>query len=103
MSEYTPGPWKVDLCKPLHDDGSRGEERLGVYTRSKSNTEYCWVAWIERERSDADSNARLISAAPDLFEAIEKIAGEPCEHSGFCCHVIARAAVAKARGEAVPS
>ena len=63
MGKYTPGPWRVDknvtetnylLCCDI-SDRNRG-----------------YVASLAVTNEDALSNAQLISAAPDLFEALKK-------------------------------
>jgi hypothetical protein len=50
---------------------------------------------------DASANARLIAAAPDLLEALEKIASSDGSLHGTCVRdlkEIARAAINKAKG-----
>jgi hypothetical protein len=46
---------------------------------------------------EADANVKLISAAPDMFEALEYIAN--AELSGRHCQEVAKAALKKERGE----
>jgi hypothetical protein len=84
MTAHTPGPWKIGAYESgqMAVDGANGEEVTG---------------FIEPE------DARLIAAAPELLEALDKIA---CfaPGNGDVCEIIAkvaRAAIAKATaGEA---
>ena len=90
-TQHTPGPWTVEsdrttvsmahqavIVAPAPDGASREEMR---------------------------ANARLIAAAPDLLRALERIAVYPCNcpHDSLpgdeCESCIARAAIAKAKGE----
>lgn len=96
MNKHTPGPWSIsdsswvtnhrDIDAPTHG-------ALAV------------VVWRmeEEERSpECEANAHLISAAPDLLEALEMAMeiGDQCSR-GFLgkFQAKARAAIAKARGE----
>jgi hypothetical protein len=84
MSKHTPGPWNLYpnsasdwVVRKMFPDGQESHE-------------------IARCTSGMD-NARLISAAPDLLEALEfVIRGVPDTWEGV---QKARAAIAKARGE----
>ena len=96
MSAHTPGPWKLhfwaenvavssDRPKPRDCETVatvfRGPEQHGNETE---------------ERRTADANARLIAAAPDLLAALERFV---TEDDGPETWRMARAAIAKARGE----
>lgn len=88
---HTPGPWKLsyDIDKRLAIAG--GENKTA------------WVARVDRqvEPTEADANAHLIAAAPDLYEALDLFVDWMDEEEG--AHALcdkARAALAKARGEA---
>jgi hypothetical protein len=98
MSKHTPGPWVADLetypimvrsqseTWPLVDELGNEEGRTGVFI---ANT------------GDNKANARLIAAAPDLLEALCKLA-ELYDAMGAPrgpCRIIADAAIAKAIGE----
>lgn len=93
MSKHTPGPWAATY-KHLGDapfvveSGQPGEPNGG-----------CYMA--ECYGPDAEANARLIAAAPELLEALELLLFAP--PSGCVDHhaidAKARAAIAKARGE----
>ena len=65
MSKHTPGPWKVRDYK---------NSGLGVCQSIDENEVICWSAGTKREISrDRLSNAQLISASPDLLEALELV------------------------------
>lgn len=88
MSKHTPGPW------------FRGEIRTNVIGHGGIRVARCNFDGGFNGREDefeAECNARLISAAPELLEALEGLVKNP--NSGLH-HNIARLAIAKARGEA---
>ena len=85
---WTPGPWQAKERHAnykgfvvLHDTGSglRRVDSDGIYENS--------------------ANARLIAAAPDLYEALQTMLDSSCElpQCGPCTK--ARQALARARGE----
>ena len=93
MSEtkFTPGPWKW------------GADYRGLYSANVPVLDYIefegmWVAYS----SNHDANAALISAAPDLYAALEAlVAWSELEDVGrrlTDLQSTARAALAKARG-----
>ncbi len=99
MSDFTPGPWlavgNAVLARSEHA-GGRAIAVTGMTSPPSSG--------------EGEANARLIAAAPELYEALEEIAGT--EHQDVCegnfgaplsecaCHVrLAVDALAKARGE----
>lgn len=88
---HTPGPWRV-------------ADRFNVWT---SDSVGCEVARVEVESLDddnlgqAEADARLIAAAPDLLAACEELLiylGDWDDPENETC-VAARAAIAKAKGE----
>ena len=92
MSEHTKGPWRYEYTRfDNYLVATKGEDTL--------------VSGAVMTEDDA----RLIAAAPDLLEALELIALEkPCLSGAFpgdpymysqSDHKIARAAIAKAKGE----
>jgi hypothetical protein len=113
MGEHTRGPW---VCIPQADCRS-----ILIATQHKHGHGIAEV-WIDLApyAESAEANARLISAAPELLEALERVA-EACErsaaetcccpscwehpygdgsgHSSDCAVSAARAAIKKARGE----
>jgi len=99
---HTPGPWTIhesalssSLVKELH---------IGTPTRTAACVYDDCAAGI-LVRSEVKANARLIAAAPELLEALERIStayDETLRHpiAAPLLHAIygARAAIAKARG-----
>lgn len=99
MSGHTPGPWTIDRQNwPF--------ELTGRYHRVISDERFPTAfipGWSEPAPGEVDgteeakANARLIAAAPELYEALGKIAafapgnGDECE----VIAKIARAAIAK--------
>lgn len=98
MTAHTPGPWNLinDVC--VGGPVSPGWEAAG------SGIAHCGMR--ARTPDEAAANARLISAAPDLYDALARIvasvssgpSGSVCQTSDF---EDAKAALAKARGETV--
>ena len=108
MSKHTPGPWEVKRSRsgypyriyaPNADD-----HRNGAVGRDVTR----WGAFSLPSSKEAEANARLIAAAPDLLEALREIAkGEGpfstdrLTHAENCIEAmqeIARVAIAKAEG-----
>lgn len=83
MSKHTPGPWRYQ------DIRSSGEH---VYFRIESKNGAVGFAY---KSDNAEGNARLIAAAPDLLAALRKIATNEKLGTGDCME-IARTALAKA-------
>jgi hypothetical protein len=66
MSNHTPGPW-VTIDRPAynevciqHANNEKGAPSLNI---AKITVRECW-------RDEQNANARLVSAAPDLLEAL---------------------------------
>jgi len=73
MSNHTPGPWKVYQIteKNKKDDGYT----CHVVTDEEYPKGFC-VAKVHANsifQRDVESNARLIAAAPELLEVLEKV------------------------------
>ena len=89
MSEHTPGPWIYDTAM--------------VWGGPQGLTSICEVLFHEDERADEHGpNARLIAAAPELLDALERLLATTVflDELGVApavkrCH----AAVKRARGE----
>lgn len=99
-TKFTPGPWKVE---PVNYDGDGG-------TLVRFNGVCIANVWgvLEYRQVDEESsaNAHLIAAAPELYEAMEDLLTVLADrkYKGFEARLeshsrIARAALAKARGE----
>jgi hypothetical protein len=95
MSKYTPGPWAA-----VHNDSfwevvipwERGEQ-VDKYCRCVA---HAWAACDDDQTNslnNAESNARLIAAAPEMYEALKYISegGESWKD----CARMARAILAK--------
>ncbi len=86
MSKHTPGPWYIDPIK-AHANGNR-----------RIMAEQCTPVAVVPDHLVAD--ARLIAAAPDLLEAVEKAADWISKgRGGHRIEEICRAAIIRARGE----
>jgi hypothetical protein len=85
---HTPGPWRVDAQYICRADGVAIAD--------------VWQS-MEVSGEEAETNARLIAAAPDLLAALERImsvARCPTMNERLsACWKIAHDAIAKARGE----
>jgi len=84
-AKHTPGPWEWDYSVSIKS----GRELVAlIYSTPHKNT-------------SLDANARLIAAAPELLEALQKIArmdyGNPYASD---CADVAREAILKATGKA---
>jgi hypothetical protein len=115
VAEHTPGPWEISgdeegwtirMGTALADDGRwQVQHRIELdwgdtYDGEGDNSQY----------EEAEANARLIAAAPDLLAALEGVTAYIEDHRGdggdgiMCtgCRLWkqARAAIARARGEA---
>lgn len=83
--KHTPGPWAIN-CD------------LGIYAATGTQWAIASVGfgWPHQpDRREAEANAHLIAAAPELLEALEYLVGL----GGGDCLDMARAAIAKARGQ----
>lgn len=90
MSKHTPGPWAVNpLCAQVDAFDGKDGDPLPV----------CQLLWPTDRRTEAttEANACLIAAAPDLLEALHKVANNWGDLHPKDLHQI-RAAIAKAEG-----
>lgn len=119
MSEtkWTPGEWRYFGKKPIevtvgglvHIVSGDVESYTITATgreRGLRVTTFIATAHITANRSaeEAEANARLIAAAPELYEALDQILDDMGDDGPSCCQAAkdqARAALAKARGEAL--
>ena len=101
-TEFTPGPWRLGYGHAVVADSTEG-----LTIRGSTEPEYYGGNMIAE--SVAPANCHLISAAPELYEALEIILADYWELSEsvdneaqmYADTVISRsrAALAKARGE----
>ena len=93
MSKHTPGPWRVDgNLRSVDGKCFTGEYKTICSPVRGGNPE------------EADSNARLISAAPEMYEALKLVydctfLDSRCtEHQWITASDAVEAAIAKAEG-----
>ena len=89
MNKHTPGPW------------NRIKGDRNVYSASGTVCKTPAIIGGGSAAANWEANARLIAAAPDLLEALESIISDiiPEDQSNLLW-AEARAAIARARGEA---
>lgn len=103
MTDHTPGPW---ICSEARTSIGRAF-RIGAGEMIESGKGCCIIYddYPAGERSrQREANAKLIAAAPDLYDALEAIMDDHDGHIGGLLidgdHIKwAREALAKARGE----
>jgi hypothetical protein len=102
--KHTPGPWKANTFEPE-------ESKEHFVTAGKAD--FTPVCRTGRWDTASAADARLIAAAPEMLEALERVAHIPCErYDNIHCTMIpkdellkacpwcqVRAAIAKAKGE----
>ena len=103
--QHTPGPWSVGAVsykkQRVDIDSLHADKMLGHQTwRGLARAYGCEDRPAEGTAAML-ANARLISAAPELLEALQKIAGNTYDEwtNGAEAARIARAAIAKSTGE----
>lgn len=113
QTKFTPGPWQY---RPHELDdwgtvrGPNGSDGYSAFICQAKDMRYMEDDYLNKCRSSKtdpwEANARLIAAAPELYEALEMVrdADEDCKADGFpTMPATARAkidrALAKARGE----
>lgn len=88
---WTPGPWYI-------------RERTGGFTiwSDHGAVTSTTITPLSSRRAEGEANARLVAAAPDLYEALEMVrdANESDPHIPPSALAKIHAALAKARGEA---
>lgn len=97
MAEHTPGPWQIKHA--VDGSGDVGITAAGL----RNVLAECFFAFRdpgEREHGEAEANARLIAAAPDLLAALKLLAADvegyeawqrPCHALDVAIEVIAKA------------
>ncbi len=97
MTGHTKGPWVIK--EPRHPDhaGASYDVYGPDWDQSAPRRDWPWrVASVTHSSPQSEANARLIAAAPDLYEALENILESTYDEN---TKIVARAALAKARGE----
>lgn len=111
MQEFkgTPGPWFI---KPVPNCTVEGAVNV-IQTHNNNGLGFHIAyasGWIDdkEEKDEADANARILAAAPELLEALQLLMAEQsggnksCGHSGFTCtcpYDKAKATISKALGQ----
>lgn len=97
---YTPGPWKATRSNP-----AEGYDCWLITANHRNNFEK-YLATVAGGASTSEANARLIAAAPEMFEALQNILLCPAildelngDNETNNAVAKARAALSKALGE----
>lgn len=95
MSKHTPGPWGQDKWGSLQTEGGQDVLLRGITTISAGSHERI---------AEAEANTRLISAAPELLEALQDLDAlrgpfPPSDEAVEDAWRKASAAIAKATGQ----
>jgi hypothetical protein len=97
-TKHTPGPWRVD---PDHFRDVQTTDGAIEICLAEGGEPYGKNLFSVPPIEEAHANARLIAAAPDLLEALKAILEDmDSEHGTDYDYAKARAAIAKATGEA---
>jgi hypothetical protein len=104
-TKFTPGPWVLvvqddsDIANTIFAVSQLKDGRIAA-----EDWDYN-ICSIGLDQKNVEANARLIAAAPDLYEALEDLSINDFGSNGWTnsmdrIAIRARAALAKARGEA---
>ena len=94
---WTPGPWRIETTERTQGDWKWRE----IVAASPDDSDHVVLGEVFVDGSGypfdnhAEANARLIAAAPELYEALELY----LNHGAMMAREKAEAALAKARGE----
>lgn len=72
MSKHTPGPWERTGRLAVYGEGDFVAICSTRYERTADPAEYPWPSNIQ----ESVANARLIAAAPEMYEMLERYRGE---------------------------
>ena len=94
---HTPGPWHID------ENGSSisSDAVTDLALLNMVNVRFSWGGSDFATKSHRMANARLISAAPDLLEALKKML-DVWEHGGIATYPIGEARAAIKKAESTP-
>ena len=96
MNKHTPGPWHVMYSNQhITSAGGLSVRRIMIHGGKPGGIHHQNVAQCLNEQAEA--NARLIAAAPELLAALHSIADSDPDAPEFiaCAMAVARAAIAK--------
>ena len=93
MSGHTPGPWGT----------AQGQNAGNIGVRARGAAELFRVAYVpvlpmDGCREEAEANARLIAAAPELLSALKRLAAFACHTAPPDLYEAVYLAIAKAEG-----
>lgn len=97
-TKFTPGPWRYTKAAPSGDRGIHAEG-TGIFAEAYADIRHAG----ENNAAEAEANAHLIAAGPDMYAALNGLLNEPTNAPDYLPSRLwdaARAALAKARGEA---
>lgn len=108
MSKHAPGPWGFDSCHAWKRFNIYREE-AGILRHIATVNNLPPVALMGKSEEEAEANARLIAAAPEMLEALkeivrqgEQIGGRNAAYQAGAVRknawTIAKQAIAKAEG-----
>lgn len=105
--KWTPGPWMMETLTTSDPNGDEWETYVEVTAEIGAFIHSHDLGYTDEVDDIIKANARLIAAAPDLYEALAKVlkqyddleiqVGEPTEMT--LAYASGCAALAKARGE----
>lgn len=101
---FTPGPWKLRSEKPQLVETAPKSKMFVLESADENEFNIGFAcSWIDNpeDANEALSNARLLSCAPELLEALETLMAALDPHDYPDEQNAARAVIAKARGEGV--
>lgn len=103
MSKHTPGPWKLETVRTqsgiCHKIGPFPPKAHHVHSLPRHACLYAdYPSSFDPADQELEANARLISAAPDMLEALENLENDNGSIPDHAWNMV-QAAIAKARGE----
>ncbi len=103
-TKHTPGPWEVEELKRHFDQEYLSLHNNFILIGNENNS----IAYIPAIHPEAEANAHLIAAAPEMYEALKRLLaahdadvkhGSLIALGNSAAADQARAAIAKAQGE----
>lgn len=88
-NKHTPGPWYAESGHEQQNGQLYWQVTDG--NDAIMQNQFCWC------HGSQEANARIIAAAPDLLEALDRAVAEFDSNTDW--RMVARAAIAKARGQ----
>lgn len=99
-AKHTPGDWGVYIADRICPEDTSGKvlavARHGITTGEEEAV--CIIGWAPFSPED-DANARLIAAAPRMFEVLEMFVNSFNKDDDYAAMQAAKQVIAKATGE----